>query len=97
MLLKKRFIMGAVAAACMMTQTVNAETLLLQQPSIAKDKLAFVYAGDIYVADQQGQQVERITSHAASEYSPHLSPDGKWLAFTAGYSAFNCIRDICDE
>jgi len=97
MLFRNRFIIGAVAAACMMTTTVNAETLLLQEPSIAKDKLAFVYAGDIYVADLQGQHVKRMTSHAASEYSPHLSPDGKWLAFTAGYEGNQDVYIISSE
>ena len=97
MLFRNRFIIGAVAAACMMTTTVNAETLLLQNPSIAKDKLAFVYAGDIYVADLQGQHVKRMTSHAASEYSPHLSPDGKWLAFTAGYEGNQDVYIMASE
>lgn len=74
-----------LAAVCMLAGSVQAQTLLLQEPSISQDKLAFVYAGDIYVSDQQGKQVKRITSHAANEYSPHLSPDGQWIAFTADY------------
>ena len=74
-----------LAAACMLAGSVQAQTLLLQEPSIAQDKLAFVYAGDIYVSNQQGEQVKRITSHAANETTPHLSPDGQWIAFTADY------------
>ena len=27
----------------------------------------------------------RLTSHPAFESSPHFSPDGKWIAFTANY------------
>ncbi|MBV7317194.1 S41 family peptidase [Shewanella sp. NIFS-20-20] len=80
----KRFILTSVAAACLVA-SAQAETLMLQEPSLAKDHLAFVYAGDIYVADKRGQQVKRVTSHAASETSPHISPDGQWIAFSADY------------
>lgn len=47
--------------------------------------MAFIYAGDIYVSDHKGGNVKRLTSHPASEYNPHFSPDGKWIAFSAGY------------
>ncbi|WP_240778766.1 S41 family peptidase [Shewanella sp. SNU WT4] len=84
MMKNKRFIISAVAAACL-AASAHAETFLLQEPSLAKGNLAFVYGGDIYVADKQGLQVKRVTSHAASETNPHLSPDGQWIAFTGGY------------
>ena len=63
----------------------QAETLMLQQPVISKTQIAFVYAGDIYVADRQGKNPQRLTSHPAIEEAPHFSPDGKIIAFTAGY------------
>jgi tricorn protease len=63
----------------------QAETLMLQQPAISKTQIAFVYAGDIYVADRQGKNPQRLTSHPAIEQAPHFSPDGKTIAFTAGY------------
>ncbi|WP_394388814.1 S41 family peptidase [Shewanella woodyi] len=80
-----------LAALCILASSVQAETLLLQEPSIAQNKIAFVYAGDIYVSNKQGQQVTRITSHAANEYAPHLSPDGQWIAFTADYEGNNDV------
>ncbi len=40
----------------------DAETLLLRQPSISKDHLAFVYGGDIWVSDRDGQRPLRLTS-----------------------------------
>ncbi|MFT4811135.1 MAG: tricorn protease, partial [Paraglaciecola sp.] len=67
--------------------TVQAETLMLQQPSISKTHIAFVYAGDIYVADRQGKNPQRLTSHPAIEEAPHFSPDGKTIAFTADYDS----------
>jgi len=60
-------------------------TRLLRQPTVSKDHLAFVYAGDIWVSDRDGQHPVRITTHAATEFAPHFSPDGNWIAFSAGY------------
>src|SRR5580704_15052303 len=63
----------------------DAETRLLRQPSVSKDHLAFVYAGDIWISDRDGRNPSRITSHPASEFAPHFSPDGNWIAFSAAY------------
>jgi tricorn protease len=60
-------------------------TRLLRQPAVSKDHLAFVYGGDIWVSDRDGGHPVRITSHPATEYAPHFSPDGKWIAFSANY------------
>jgi tricorn protease len=63
----------------------GADTRLLRQPSVSKDHLAFVYGGDIWVSDRNGANPVRITTHPASEFAPHFSPDGQWIAFSAGY------------
>ena len=61
------------------------ETLLLRQPALSKDHLAFVYAGDIWVADSSGRNARRLTSHPAEENTPVFSPDGRHVAFAAEY------------
>lgn len=58
---------------------------LLRQPDISADKLTFVYGGDIWLADRDGQNPRQLTSHPADEFAPHFSPDGKWIAFSANY------------
>jgi tricorn protease len=63
----------------------DAETRLLRQPAVSKDHLAFVYAGDIWMSDRDGRHPTRITAHPASEFAPHFSPDGNWIAFSAAY------------
>jgi tricorn protease len=63
----------------------GSDTRLLRQPSISKDHLAFVYGGDIWVSDRNGANPVRLTTHPASEFAPHFSPDGRWIAFSAGY------------
>ncbi|MCG8504573.1 MAG: hypothetical protein MI755_08210, partial [Sphingomonadales bacterium] len=62
-----------------------AETLMLEQPSVARDKIAFVYGGDIWTAERDGANPKRLTSHPATENRPALSPDGQWIAFSANY------------
>ncbi len=59
--------------------------LLLRQPSVSADKLAFVYAGDIWVANRDGSNPRRLTSHPAEENGPVFSPDGSQIAFSAEY------------
>jgi tricorn protease len=61
------------------------DTRLLRQPAVSKDHLAFVYGGDIWVSDRDGGHPIRITAHPASEFAPHFSPDGQWIAFSANY------------
>jgi tricorn protease len=63
----------------------ESDTRLLRQPAVSKDHLAFVYGGDIWVSDRDGGHPIRITAHPASEFAPHFSPDGQWIAFSANY------------
>ena len=60
----------------------------LRTPAIDPDgrQIAFVYAGDIWLADAAGGPAERVTAHQAYHYSPRFSPDGANLAFTSGRS-----------
>ncbi len=61
------------------------ETRLLRQPSISATHVAFVYAGDVWVANRDGSNVRRLTTFPGNESVPHLSPDGANVAFTAEY------------
>lgn len=72
-------------------------TRLLRQPSLSADYIAFVYGGDIWRADRNGQNVRRITSTAAVESDPHFSPDGEWLAFTSNRSGSNAVYIVAKE
>ncbi|MEM1412411.1 MAG: hypothetical protein AAGH19_08630, partial [Pseudomonadota bacterium] len=61
------------------------QTLLLRQPALSEDHLAFVYAGDLWVAERSGANPRRLTSHPAEENTPVFSPDGSMIAYAAGY------------
>jgi hypothetical protein len=67
------------------------QTLLLRQPALSQDHLAFVYAGDIWVSDWSGQNARRLTSGAATEDTPVFSPDGSMIAFRAAYENNNDV------
>ena len=61
------------------------ETLLLQSPSISEQHITFHYGADIWIANRDGSNPRRLTQDADREFGPILSPDGKWVAFTARY------------
>jgi tricorn protease len=61
------------------------ETLLLRSPSVSKSRICFAYAGDIWTADKDGNNVQRLTVHKGVESKPMFSPNGKWIAFSGNY------------
>jgi tricorn protease len=62
-----------------------AQTKLLRFPAIHGDKVAFTYAGDIWLAPVTGGTATRLTAHPGQELFARFSPDGKWIAFTGQY------------
>jgi len=64
----------------------QAKTKLLSEPALSNNQIAFVYSGDIWLANTDGTSSHRVTSSSADESAPHFSPDGKWLAYTANHN-----------
>ena len=76
----------AITAIAISAQAQDSqESRLLRFPDIYKDKVAFVYGGDIWLASASGGVARRITSHPGRELFPKFSPNGKWIAFTGQY------------
>lgn len=85
-MLTPRSVVTAAALLATLSLAQAAEpTLMLRQPAVSRDHLAFVYAGDLWLAGRDGRNPRRLTSHAASEFAPRFSPDGRSLAFSASY------------
>jgi tricorn protease len=59
-------------------------TRLLRQPNASQEALIFVYAGDIWVAGRDGRYPRRLTVHPGAKFFPLFSPDGQWIAYSAG-------------
>lgn len=76
------------------TTAWSQETLLLRNPSMSGQHIAFVYGGDIWIADQDGQNPRRLTINPGVEQNPVFSPDGKTLAFTANYDGNTDVYTI---
>lgn len=74
-----------LACACSLSAQEMQEGRLLRFPDTYKDKVAFMYGGDLWLASSTGGEARRITSHPGRELFPKFSPDGKWLAFTGQY------------
>jgi tricorn protease len=61
------------------------EGRMMRFPDIYKDKIVFMYGGDLWLGSSAGGAARRITSDAGRELFPKFSPDGKWIAFTGQY------------
>ena len=74
-----------IGSPCLTAAQETQEGRLLRFPDIYKEKIAFMYGGDLWLASNVGGTARRITSHPGRELFPKFSPDGKWLAFTGQY------------
>jgi tricorn protease len=54
-----------------------------RQPDYQGGKIAFSYAGSIWVVNEDGTNPRRLTVNAARDTFPRFSPDGKWIAFSS--------------
>jgi tricorn protease len=61
------------------------DTRLLSRPALSAQHIAFVYDGDLWVANRDGSGPRRITTHEGAEGFARFSPDGGLLAFSASY------------
>ena len=76
-------VMCLAAAAADASAQVDAR--LFRQPDVSQDQIAFVYAGDIWVAPREGGTAHRLSTPPGREAFPRFSPDGSSIAFTASY------------
>jgi tricorn protease len=67
------------------TSPVVAQTRMVRSPTVSDKYIAFAYANNIWIADRAGGAARRLTSFQGQSENPKLSPDGKWLAFSAEY------------
>jgi tricorn protease len=81
----RKLLLVILGLTCLAAAQEIEEGRLLRFPAIAKDKIAFMYAGDLWLVSASGGTASRITSHPGRELFPKFSPDGKWLAFTGQY------------
>lgn len=83
--LRNFFALAILSCTCLLAAAETPEGRLLLFPDIHKDKIAFVYGGDLWVTTTAGGNARRVTTNAGRELFPKFSPDGQWLAFTGQY------------
>jgi tricorn protease len=59
------------------------EAKLVRYPDYHAGKIAFAYLGDIWTADEDGKNIQRLTVHTARDIHPRFSPDGRSIAFSS--------------
>src|SRR5712691_5010497 len=75
--------LACLALACLLPAVLAAQVKLLRHPTYSKGKVAFSYLGDIWVANENGSDVQRLTDNQARDVLPRFSPDGNWIAFSS--------------
>jgi tricorn protease len=79
------------AALLILPAAVHAQVKLLRHPTYSKGKVAFSYLGDIWLANENGSGLVRLTDNKARDIYPRFSPDGEWIAFSSNRDGNNDV------
>ncbi|MEN6559212.1 MAG: S41 family peptidase [Acidobacteriota bacterium] len=77
----------AALVLCLLATAVLAadEGRFFTYPTINGGQIVFTYESDLWTVSAQGGLASRLTTFPGTESFAKLSPDGKWIAFTASY------------
>ncbi|MHB8887909.1 MAG: S41 family peptidase [Acidobacteriaceae bacterium] len=76
-------VLGFICLAGVAVEAYAATPLLLRNPSLSKDKIAFLYGDDIWTVSRNGGEAQRLTSTGDVVEGPYYSPDGTQIAYSA--------------
>jgi tricorn protease len=72
-------------AAAALPASAQIDARMFRQPAVSAEKIAFVFAGDIWLVPKAGGVATRLSSPLGEESFPRFSPDGSKLAYSADY------------
>ena len=75
--------LSVIAGLVLWASAASAAPLLLRNPSLSQDRIAFLYGGDIWTVPRQGGDAKRLTSLGGVSAGPYFSPDGAQVAYSA--------------
>lgn len=93
----RKFVMALLLAGISTGVFAINDARLMRFPDINNNLIAFVYAGDIWTVNANGGDARHLTTHEGMELFPKISPDGKWIAFSAEYSGSRQVYIIPSE
>lgn len=76
---------AALAALTAVPALAQIDARMFRYPAVSKTRVAFVYAGDIWIVPKGGGDAVRLTSSPGEESFPRFSPDGTKIAYSASY------------
>ena len=81
--MKKAYLLTLFALLTLSALASAKEARLIRYPNYHQGRVTFSYLGDVWVADEDGRNVQRLTVNRARDVYPRFSPDGKWIAFSS--------------
>jgi tricorn protease len=81
--MKKNYTLALFVLLAFTANAFAREARLVRYPNYHDGRVTFSYLGDIWVANEDGSNVQRLTVHKARDVYPRFSPDGKWIAFSS--------------
>ncbi|MCX6546336.1 MAG: S41 family peptidase [Acidobacteria bacterium] len=82
-MMRRVTILGVLVSFIVVGVAAAAPVRLARHPDYHAGKIAFSYLGDIWVANEDGSNVVRVTDNTGRDVYPRFSPDGKWIAFAS--------------
>ena len=76
-----RSVLAVLLCACNLSLAQTPR--IFREPSMNADRIAFVYADDIWTVPREGGSARRLTSIGTVTSGPEFSPDGKLIAYSA--------------
>jgi tricorn protease len=95
--LRYSFALAALACFVLCGFAQAAPPLLLRNPSLSADKIAFLYADDVWTVSRQGGEARRLTSVNAVTGGPYFSPDGSRIAYSTTQGGLNDVYVVSAE
>jgi tricorn protease len=81
--MRKLYALAFLLALCAPLPVMGREAKLVRYPHYHQGRIVFTYLADIWTANEDGQNIRRVTVHKARDVYPRFSPDGRWIAFSS--------------
>ncbi|MFN0121208.1 MAG: S41 family peptidase [Blastocatellia bacterium] len=81
--MKRLSVFVLLFVCCLPLLTSARDVRLTRYPHYHQGRIVFTWLGDLWTADDTGQNIRRLTVHKARDVYPRFSPDGQWVAFSS--------------